>query len=100
MQEERNRLSRVVEGVQTAPFELLRREQLRVTAASDLLLSCSIDRVLRRGFAIVRRGGVAVKSVRGLKRGDRIDITLMDGVLGADVDTISRTMNNDTRENG
>ena len=100
LQEERNRLSRAVEGVQTAPFELLRREQLRVTAASDLLLSCSIDRVLRRGFAIVRHGGVAVKSVRGLKRGDRIDITLMDGVLGADVDTISRTMKNDTRENG
>ena len=98
--EERNRLTRAAEGVQTAPFEFLRREQLRVTAASDLLLSHSVDRVLRRGFAIVRLHGAAVKSVNDLKRGDRLDITLADGSVAADVTAVSKAMNNSQEDNG
>lgn len=86
---EQARLEQAAQQLRMLPAELLRREQLRLTAASDLLLSHSVDRVLRRGFAIVRHEGAVVKGVGSLKTGDRIDIALSDGALTAVVTTIS-----------
>ena len=57
----------------------------RLAAASELLLSYSVERVLRRGFAVVRRGGEALRSAEGLSPGDRLDITLADGEVQAAV---------------
>ncbi|HCP59749.1 MAG TPA: exodeoxyribonuclease VII large subunit, partial [Alistipes obesi] len=51
----------------------------------ELLLSYSVERVLRRGFAVVRRGGEALRSAEGLSPGDRLDITLADGEVQAAV---------------
>ncbi len=85
LQSERNRLDRAEETLLAAPAELLRRHDRRLTAASELLLSYSVDRVLRRGFAVVRRGGEALRSAEGLAAGDRLDITLADGEVQASV---------------
>ena len=72
-------------GGAAAPADLLRGHDRRLAAASELLLSYSVERVLRRGFAVVRRGGEALRSAEGLAPGDRLDITLADGEVQAAV---------------
>lgn len=94
---ERNRMERAEEYLRSAPADLLRSCDRRLTAASDLLMSYSVDRVLRRGFAVVRRGGEALRSVEGLAPGDRLAITLADGQVQAKVVACKGTK---TRENG
>lgn len=94
---ERSRMERAEEYLRSAPGDLLRSCDRRLTAASDLLLSYSVDRVLRRGFAVVRRGGEALRSVEGLAPGDRLSITLADGQVQAEVVASKGTK---TRENG
>ena len=73
------------ETLLAAPADLLRGHDRRLAAASELLLSYSVERVLRRGFAVVRRGGEALRSAEGLSPGDRLDITLADGEVQAAV---------------
>lgn len=90
LQSERSRLEHAEESLRTAPAELLRSHDRRLTAASELLLSYSVERVLRRGFAVVRRGGEALRSVEGLAAGDRLDITLADGAVQASVVTCAK----------
>lgn len=85
LQTERSRLEHAAEYLRTAPADLLRSHDRRLTAASDLLLSYSVDRVLRRGFAVVRHGGEALRSAEGLVPGDRLDISLADGEVQASV---------------
>jgi len=85
LQGERNRLDRAEEALRTAPADLLRTHDRRLAAASELLLSYSVERVLRRGFAVVRRGGEALRSAEGVAAGDRLDITLADGRIEAAV---------------
>ena len=81
----RSRLDRAEETLLAAPADLLRGHDRRLAAASELLLSYSVERVLRRGFAVVRRGGEALRSAEGLSPGDRLDITLADGEVQAAV---------------
>ncbi|WP_417014300.1 exodeoxyribonuclease VII large subunit [Alistipes sp.] len=95
LQSERNRLGRAEELLRTAPADLLRNGERRLTAASELLLSYSVERVLRRGFAVVRRGGEALRSVEGLAAGDRIDITLADGEVQAAVVAFTKQKQDD-----
>lgn len=95
LQSERNRLGRAEELLRTAPADLLRDGERRLTAASELLLSYSVERVLRRGFAVVRRGGEALRSVEGLAAGDRIDITLADGEVQAAVVAFTKQKQDD-----
>ena len=85
LQEGRSRLDRAEETLLAAPADLLRGHDRRLAAASELLLSYSVERVLRRGFAVVRRGGEALRSAEGLSPGDRLDITLADGEVQAAV---------------
>lgn len=85
LQTERSRLEHAAEYLRTAPADLLRSHDRRLTAASDLLLSYSVDRVLRRGFAVVRHDGEALRSAEGLAPGDRLDISLADGEVQASV---------------
>ncbi len=51
-----------------------------------VLTAYNPEAVLNRGFAIVRRGGAAVRSAKSLKPGDRIDIRLADGSSNAVVE--------------
>ena len=81
----RSRLDRAEETLLAAPADLLRGHDRRLAAASELLLSYSVEQVLRRGFAVVRRGGEALRSAEGLSPGDRLDITLADGEVQAAV---------------
>ena len=79
LSDRRARLEWAERTLQAAPEELLRRHDRRLTAASDLLFSYSVERVLQRGFAVVRRDGGVLRSVAGVMPGDRLDIELSDG---------------------
>jgi exonuclease VII large subunit len=40
---------------------------------------------LKRGYAIVRKGGHVLGSIKGLKGGDRLGIQLADGTINAEI---------------
>lgn len=56
-----------------------------VRSRTQLLAALSPQAVLRRGYAIVRKDGVVVRSTTQLQKGDSIDITLADGSRSADI---------------
>ena len=61
-----------------------RREQVRLAAALDAL---SPLKVLSRGYAVAVTGsGAAVRSVRGVRTGDLLDLRLSDGELACRVE--------------
>lgn len=55
------------------------REQLRLKGAVDIVESRSPQRILQLGFAIVRGGGEAIRSIEELKRHKQLQIELADG---------------------
>jgi exodeoxyribonuclease VII large subunit len=58
----------------------------RLDAVTQLLVSLSYQRILRRGFALVRdAGGRTVRSVTMVNKGARLDIEVADGRFHADV---------------
>lgn len=65
----------VPERVQT----LLRQEQLRLEGASEAVAAHAPQRILQLGFAVVRAGGHALRSVGELRRSRQLTIELADG---------------------
>jgi exodeoxyribonuclease VII large subunit len=59
---------------------------VRVTGLGRVLAGFDPGATLRRGYAIVRRGGQIIKGPAGLKGGDHLMIQLAKGELGAKVD--------------
>jgi exodeoxyribonuclease VII large subunit len=58
----------------------------RLDGQAQLLASLSYQRVLQRGFALVRdEAGRTVRSVKMVSKGERLDIEVADGRLAADV---------------
>jgi exodeoxyribonuclease VII large subunit len=59
-----------------------------VAAQAQLLGALSYQGVLRRGFALVRdESGRTVRTVKGLRSGQRLDVELADGNVAAEVQT-------------
>jgi exodeoxyribonuclease VII large subunit len=57
-----------------------------VSTQAQMLTALSYQGVLRRGFALVRdEAGRAVRSVKGLTSGHRLDVELADGNVAAEV---------------
>ncbi len=57
----------------------------RLSEAERLIVSHDPQNILARGFAIVRRDGVAINDASLLKEGDRLDITLYKGEIKAEI---------------
>jgi len=58
----------------------------RLDAVTQLLASLSYQRILQRGFALVRdAGGRTVRSVTMVRKGARLDIEVADGRFPVDV---------------
>jgi exodeoxyribonuclease VII large subunit len=69
-------------------FHILARRRGRLDGAAQLLASLGYRSVLRRGFALVRTAaGTGVRSVAQVRPGDRLDIELGDGRIGAAAET-------------
>ncbi len=73
-------------------FTSIRAERRRLGSLGQLLRSLGYQSVLARGFALVRDAqGRPVRSATGVGLGDRIDIEVADGRIGATVDTSAPT---------
>lgn len=68
-----------------AVAEVLGRERQRLDAYGIMAENYAPERLLKLGFGIARFGGRIVRSAEGVKRDDRLDLELADGVLGVTV---------------
>jgi exodeoxyribonuclease VII large subunit len=64
----------------------LERKRAQLDSVARALPLVSYRDILARGFAVVRAGGVPVRSVAGLPPGSKLDIELHDGHVGATAD--------------
>ena len=68
----------------------VRRNALRLQHATALLKSSSLERSLKRGFAIIRKGGTVVQHLKQINPGDAISAQMYEGMIGANVTEVSR----------
>lgn len=64
-------------------------EEQRLCEAERTLKSYSLDNILRLGFAVARSQEGVIKSVANHSVGESIDIELLDGVMGAEIKSIT-----------
>ena len=65
--------------------QLLTDELNLLTQRKQLLTALNPQAALRRGYAILRRQGRVVKSIKTLKKGDDIAVQLQDGSISAQI---------------
>ena len=63
----------------------LQGEGQKLDSLKNLVDNFAPERIFRLGYAIARREGKALASIKGIEVGDIIDISLADGVLNAKV---------------
>jgi exodeoxyribonuclease VII large subunit len=64
-------------------------EEQRLSEAARALKSYSIDNILRLGFAVARSEDRVIKSVTSHNIGENIEVELLDGVIGAEIKSIT-----------
>jgi exodeoxyribonuclease VII large subunit len=85
---DRERLARRRERLRSAPLLVLERRRATVDRAAARLQALSPRATLERGYAIVRADGAALRDANAVARGDRVEIELAAGGLGAHVDEV------------
>jgi exodeoxyribonuclease VII large subunit len=88
--EEYNRLNLVKSSMQGRLQLILASELQRLNSAERSLKSYSIDNILRLGFAVVRSGDNALRSVEDAEVGQMVDVELSDGVMAAEIKRITK----------
>lgn len=73
------RIEHLAEGVPLAAREALARCRMRLDAQAEQLAGYAPERILRLGFAVVRRGGAACLSAASVAPGDRLTVEWADG---------------------
>ena len=87
IERERERLASVGRALERALDQILKDRRGRLQQASAVLASCSYERVLERGFALVLdRTGHALSSVESLTPGLAVRLRLRDGEAGARIE--------------
>jgi exodeoxyribonuclease VII large subunit len=82
------RLTALAGRLRSAPQLLLERRRASLDHAGARLQGLSPLATLSRGYAIVRSGGTALREATGVAPGDRIDVQLASGSLGATVEEV------------
>jgi exodeoxyribonuclease VII large subunit len=82
------RLARLRERLLAAPRTLLERRRAALDHAGARLQALSPLATLGRGYAIVRAGGVALREAASVSEGERLEIQLAAGELGARVEDV------------
>ena len=90
LNEEQNRINLIKSTMQGRLQLILASEVERLNSAERMLKSYSIDNILRLGFAVVRRGDIALRSVEDAEVGEMIDVELTDGVLEAEIKRVTK----------
>jgi len=82
------RVSRLGERLRVAPRLLLERRRSSLDHCGARLQALSPLATLGRGYAIVRAGSAALRDATSVAAGDRVEIELARGVLGAVVEDV------------
>ena len=80
-----NNIEMLHAGIKSHVEFLLLTESRRLDNVERTLQNYSLDNILRLGFAVVRCGEAVVAHSHEARVGERIEIELMDGVIGAEV---------------
>ena len=88
--DEQSRLSTIRNAIHSRLELILTTENNRLNDIERTLKGYSIDNILKLGFAVVRSNDRAVTSVTDSSIGDSIDIELTDGMLSAEVKSITQ----------
>ena len=73
------------ERFRQAVGDWIREQKKRLETTAELIESRSPRHILRMGFAVVRRDGQAVRSVRQTKPGERLTVEVLDGRFAVEV---------------
>jgi len=82
----RERLSHVHDRLHRAPSLAVERKRARLEHAAGRLRTLSPRSTLERGYAIVRARGEILRSAGAVSAGDRLEVEVADGRLGAKVE--------------
>ena len=69
---------------------LIHNQSMRLDKAFDIATSYSIDNILQLGFAVLRHGDNAIRSISEVIIGDDIDVELADGRVRAEITKIEK----------
>ena len=83
------RIELLKDGLLSRVEYMISTEEQRLNAAERTLQSYSLDNILRLGFAVARNQEGAVKSIANTRIGETIAIELLDGVVGAEIKSIT-----------
>lgn len=81
----RARLEVLREQIASAALRSVESCRTRLAVAEGVVEGRSPQRIMRMGFAVVRRDGRALLAAEGLRAGQRIEVELCDGALSADI---------------
>ncbi len=88
LERDRGRLARSRERLATAPSLLLERRRAALDRSGVRLQALSPLATLARGYAIVRSAGAVVREAAVVATGERVEIELAQGSLGARVEDV------------
>ena len=83
------RIELLKDGLLSRVEYMISTEEQRLNAAERTLQSYSLDNILRLGFAVARTQDGALRSVNDATIGSAIDVELLDGVVGAEIKSIT-----------
>jgi exodeoxyribonuclease VII large subunit len=88
LERDAERLERLGERLRAAPRLLLERRRSGLDHTGARLQTLSPLATLDRGYAVVRAGAVALRDASAVSLGDRLEIELASGALGATVEDV------------
>ena len=83
------RIELLKDGLLSRVEYMISTEEQRLNAAERTLQSYSLDNILRLGFAVARNQDGVLKSIANTRIGESVDIELLDGVVGAEIKSIT-----------
>lgn len=83
------RIELLKDGLLSRVEYMISTEEQRLNAAERTLQSYSLDNILRLGFAVARNQEGAIRSITNTRIGESVDIELLDGVVGAEIKSIT-----------
>jgi exodeoxyribonuclease VII large subunit len=87
--EQFNRIDLIKSGIYSRIELIMSEKEQHLKNIEHSLKSYSIDNILRLGFAVARNQDGVLKSISNAKIGENIDIELLDGVVGAEIRSIT-----------
>ena len=90
IQFEEQELDMANENLQNSMMDYIENREQTAIHLKELVMSLDPSSILKRGFASVTKDGLALKSIEGLKVGDRLNITVYDGAVDADVKNVMK----------